>query len=141
MPNYMRLMRSIKEPPNRHYHWARYDDPKVIQARKLDGYDFVTGKEVMETTNEKVKKKERFQPGNVFVSEEGLVRLGDMVLMQTTKENWNRRLADRKAASERRRAVAADGGELSDSPLKTHSRLRITQSKLPPQDQQIKGEN
>jgi hypothetical protein len=138
MPNYLKLMRSIKEPPNRHYHWSAYNDPKVIQARKLDGYDFVTGKEVM---GNQPKKRGRFDPGTVYVSEEGLVRLGDMVLMQTSKENWTRRLEERKEASRKRKDYAAHGGELAGNPHKTHTRYRRTESKLPPQDQQIKGEN
>lgn len=141
MPDYMRLMKSIKAPPGRHFRWARYD-PRCIQERKLDGYDFVHGDELDSTVKKvgdkgaKTAKKERFQPGNVYVSQEGLVRLGDMVLMQTNDKVYDGRMAEKRKKAKALQQHFEQGGEFNAAPgVLTHSKLKTHDGVPSPRDE------
>lgn len=138
MPNYLKLMRSIKEPKNRHYHWASFNENQ-IRLKKLAGYDFVHGNELID--NKIPDKKDRFQRGQVYIGEDGLVRLGDMVLMQTSKENWDEINKERKEARDKKMKAIRSGGHLAPTGHMTHADFSIKRSKYPPDDERPKEKN
>ncbi len=128
MPNWRTIIKSIQEPKDRHYHWTRKTG-EDIQLKKLAGYEFVK-------PDEKMKKdlmaKGRFNVGTLSLSKDGLIELGDLVLMETPKKDWLQRRAERhKLVDEDFDKYIAGGADLAQTGLEEVNKFRKTKGPLP----------
>lgn len=99
MPDYRSIMKKIEQgaPPDRHYYWSCYKTvPNETIARcdlrKMDGWEFVNPKdpEFAKRFGKEVSNS-RFTPGRIRLNAENRIVIGDLVLMETNDENYNRR--------------------------------------------------
>ena len=137
MPEYRTLLKRITNgaPPNRRYYFARYklfrdETMAPCEMRRMDGWRMVDPKDPLFAERfGKELKGDDFTPGKIRLDASNRVIIGDLVLMETSIENYKRRRQESIDNANLPLKRLAEGGHIPDKHV-ARERPPILETKL-----------